>query len=109
MNMLPRKKNSTEFSLYEYFIITDYIFMTLYMQQSDFTHVSLSDPQKFLGKVRQISLSPFYQRKTEAHKMVGDYFFKKLRFNQVKFKDLIGFIEQFMNQAGSHLASTEEL
>lgn len=52
MNMLPRKKNSTEFSLYEYFIITDYIFMTLYMQQSDFTHVSLSDPQKFLGKVR---------------------------------------------------------
>ena len=30
------------------------------------------------------------------------------KFNQINFKDPIGFIEQFMNQAASHLANRKE-
>ena len=69
--MLFRKKILQKNSLSEYFAVKDYVFMTLYILQSDFIHISSSHPKrkkkKNLEKVGQISLSLFYKRDIDAH------------------------------------------
>lgn len=75
-------------------IITDYIFMTLYILQSDSIHISLSDSQKIPEEGRTDIIITVLQKKNWSSQ----------KFNQGTLKDLIGFIEQFMNWVASHLA-----
>lgn len=67
--------------------------MTLYMLQSDSIHISLSDSQKIPEEGRTDIIITVLQKKNTSSQ----------KFNQVNFKDLIGFIEQFMNWVASHL------
>ena len=68
--------------------------MTLYMLQSDSIHISLSDSQKIPEESRTDIIITVLQKKN----------WSSPKFSQVHFKDLIGFIEQFMNWVASHLA-----